>query len=117
GQDRIYYLVADSIAAARSSPHLEIFRRKGVEVLLLGDRVDEWLVVQLNEFEGKRLQDVTRGDLELGALFSEADRKVKESDLKESKALLRRVKDALGERVSEVRVTGTLRNSPAGLAL
>ena len=75
GQDRIYYLVADSVAAARSSPHLEIFRRKGVEVLLLGDRIDEWLVGQLNEFEGKRLQDVTRGDLELGALFSEADRK------------------------------------------
>src|SRR6185503_771338 len=79
GQDRIYYLVADSVTAARSSPHLEIFRRKGVEVLLLGDRIDEWLVGQLNEFEGKRLQDVTRGDLELGALFSEADRKIKES--------------------------------------
>jgi molecular chaperone HtpG len=109
--------VADSIGAARSSPHLGIFRRKGVEVLLLGDRVDEWLVGQLNEFEGKRLQDVTRGDLELGALFSEADRKVKESDLKESKTLLRRVKDALGERVGEVRVSGRLTDSPACLVL
>ena len=117
GQDRIYYLVADSVTAARSSPHLEIFRRKGVEVLLLGDRIDEWLVGQLNEFEGKRLQDVTRGDLELGALFSEADRKIKESDLKESKTLLRRVKDALGERVGEVRVSGRLTDSPACLVL
>jgi molecular chaperone HtpG len=117
GQDRIYYLVADSVSAARSSPHLEIFRRKGVEVLLLGDRVDEWLVAQLNEFEGKRLQDVTRGDLELGALFSEADRKVRESDLKESKTFLRRVKDVLGERVGEVRVSSRLTDSPACLVL
>jgi molecular chaperone HtpG len=117
GQDRIYYLVADSVSAARSSPHLEIFRRKGVEVLLLGDRVDEWLVAQLNEFEGKRLQDVTRGDLELGALFSEADRKIRESDLKESKTFLRRVKDVLGERVGEVRVSSRLTDSPACLVL
>src|SRR5882672_2069022 len=92
GQDRIYYVVADSIAAARSSPHLEVFRRKGLEVVLLGDRIDEWLVAQLSEFEGKRLQDVTRGELELGALFNEADRQLKEADLKESKTLLRRVR-------------------------
>jgi molecular chaperone HtpG len=117
GQDRIYYVVADSIAAARSSPHLEVFRRKGVEVLLLGDRVDEWLVGQLSEFEGKRLQDVTRGELELGALFSEADRKLKEADLKESKGLLRRVKEALGERVSEVKVSARLTDSPACLVI
>ncbi|HKE46015.1 MAG TPA: molecular chaperone HtpG [Steroidobacteraceae bacterium] len=117
GQERIYYVVADTVAAARSSPHLEVFRRKGVEVLLLGDRVDEWLLGQLREFEGKRLQDVTRGELELGTLFSEADRKVKEADLKESKSLLRRVKDALGERVSEVRVSARLTDSPACLAI
>ncbi|HEY7377788.1 MAG TPA: molecular chaperone HtpG, partial [Steroidobacteraceae bacterium] len=117
GQDRIYYVVADSITAARSSPHLEVFRRKGVEVLLLGDRVDEWLVGQLSEFEGKRLQDVTRGELELGALFSEADRKLKEADLKESKGLLRRVKEALGERVSEVKVSARLTDSPACLVI
>jgi molecular chaperone HtpG len=117
GQDRIYYLVADSIAAARSSPHLEVFRRKGVEVLLLGDRIDEWLVAQLKDYEGKRLQDVTRGDLELGALFGEADRKVREADLKESKSLLRRVKDALGERVSEVRVSARLTDSPSCLVI
>jgi molecular chaperone HtpG len=117
GQDRIYYVVADSIAAARSSPHLEVFRRKGVEVLLLGDRIDEWLVGQLSEFEGKRLQDVTRGELELGALFNEADRKLKEADLKESKSLLRRVKEALGERVSEVKVSSRLTDSPACLVI
>ncbi|HZF25893.1 MAG TPA: molecular chaperone HtpG [Steroidobacteraceae bacterium] len=117
GQDRIYYVVADSIAAARSSPHLEVFRRKGLEVVLLGDRIDEWLVAQLSEFEGKRLQDVTRGELELGALFNEADRQLKEADLKESKTLLRRVKDALGERVSEVRVSARLTDSPACLVI
>lgn len=117
GQDRIYFIVGESIAAARSSPHLEIFRRKGVEVLLLGDRVDEWLVGQLADYEGKRLQDVTRGELELGSLFNEADRKLKEADLKESKTLLRRVKEALGDKVREVRVSSRLIDSPACLVL
>ena len=117
GQDRIYFIVAESFAAARSSPHLEVFRRKGVEVLLLGERIDEWLVGQLAEYDGKRLQDVTRGDLELGSLFTEADRKLKEADLKESKTLLRRVKEALGDRVNEVRVSSRLTESPACLVL
>lgn len=117
GQDRIYFIVAESLAAARSSPHLEVFRRKGVEVLLLGDRVDEWLVGHLTEYQGKRLQDVTRGELELGSLFNDADRKLKEADLKESKALLRRVKEALGDKVSEVRVSSRLTDSPACLVL
>jgi len=117
GQDRIYCIVAESFAAARSSPHLEIFRRKGVEVLLLGERIDEWLVGHLTEYNGKRLQDVTRGDLELGNLFTDADRKLKESDLKESKTLLRRVKEALGDKVSEVRVSGRLTESPSCLVL
>lgn len=117
GQDRIFYLAAESFGAARSSPHLEVFRRKGIEVLLLGDRIDEWLVAHLPEFDGKRLQDVTRADLELGSLFTEADRKLKDADLKESKALLRRVKEALGERVSEVRVSSRLTESPACLVL
>jgi len=117
GQDRIYCIIAESFAAARSSPHLEIFRRKGVEVLLLGERIDEWLVGHLTEYDGKRLQDVTRGDLELGNLFTDADRKLKESDLKESKTLLRRVKEALGDKVSEVRVSGRLTESPSCLVL
>ncbi len=117
GQERIFYLVAESYGAARSSPHLEVFRRKGIEVLLLGDRIDEWLIGQLSEFDGKRLQDVTRGDLGLGSLLTEADRKLREADLKESKTLLRRVKEALGERVSEVRVSSRLTESPACLVL
>ena len=84
---------------------------------MLGDRIDEWLVGQLKEYEGKRLQDVTRGDLELGTLFGDADRKIREADLKESKSLLRRVKDALGERVSEVRVSTRLTDSPSCLVI
>ncbi len=117
GQNRIYYVIGESFAAARSSPHLEVLRRKGIEVLLLSDRVDEWLVAQLPEFDGKRLQDVARGDLELGTLLNEADRKVHDADLRENKALLRRVKEALGDRVTEVRVSTRLTDSPACLVL
>jgi molecular chaperone HtpG len=117
GQDRIYFVVAESFSAARSSPHLEVFRRKGVEVLLLGERIDEWLVGHLTEYDGRRLQDVTRGDLELGSLFTDADRKLREDDLKQSKSLLRRVKEALGEKVSEVRVSSRLTDSPSCLVL
>jgi molecular chaperone HtpG len=117
GQERIFYLVAESFAAARSSPHLEIYRRKGVEVLLLADRLDEWLVGHLPEFDGKRLHDVTRADAALGGLLNEADQKLREADLRESKNLLRRMKEALGERVSEVRVSSRLIESPACLVL
>jgi molecular chaperone HtpG len=117
GQDRIFYVVAEDFAGARSSPHLEVYRRKGIEVLLLGDRLDEWLVGHLPEFDGKRLHDVARGDLALGGLLTEADQKVHAADLKESKNLLRRVKEALGERVTEVRVSSRLTESPACLVI
>jgi molecular chaperone HtpG len=117
GQGRIYYVVADSIAAARASPHIELLRERGVEVLLLADRVDEWLVEHLREFDGKPLHDAARGDLDLGALATEADRLRQEEALKESKTLLKRVKDALGERVTEVRVATRLTDSPACLVL
>ena len=117
GQSRIYYVVADSIAAARASPHIELLRARGVEVLLLADRVDEWLVEHLREFDGKPLHDAARGDLDLGALATEADRLRAEDALKESKTLLKRVKDALGERVTEVRVATRLTDSPACLVL
>jgi molecular chaperone HtpG len=117
GQERIFYVVGEDFAAARSSPHLEIYRRKGIEVLLLGERLDEWLIGHLPEFDGKRLHDVTRGELALGTLLTDADQKVHEADLKESKNLLRRVKEALGERVSEVRVSSRLTDSPACLVL
>ena len=117
GQDRIFYVFGEDFAAARSSPHLEIYRRKGIEVLLLSERLDEWLVGHLAEFDGKRLHDITRGDLALGSLLGEAEQKLREADLKESKNLLRRVKEALGERVSEVRVSSRLTDSPACLVL
>jgi molecular chaperone HtpG len=115
GQERIYFLIADSLDAARASPQLELLRQKEVEVLLLADRVDEWVMGSVEAFEGKRFKDVARGDLELAGLSAESDRARVDAERKESKALLRRVKDALGERVSEVRVSERLRESPACL--
>ncbi len=117
GQERIYFLIADSIEAARASPYIERLKARGIEVLLLADRVDEWVMRQVEAFEGKRLKDASRGDLELGALETQEDRKAADGELKESKALLKRVKDGLGDRVSEVRVTSRLTESPACLVL
>ncbi|MGH8261530.1 MAG: molecular chaperone HtpG, partial [Steroidobacteraceae bacterium] len=117
GQERIYYLVADSLDAARASPYIELLKERGVEVLLLADRIDEWVMRQVEAFEGKRFKDAARGELELGGLESEADRTTASEELKESKALLKRVKDALGDRVTEVRVASRLKDSPACLVL
>ncbi|MGH8220180.1 MAG: molecular chaperone HtpG [Steroidobacteraceae bacterium] len=117
GQERIYFLVADSIQSARASPYIERLKERGIEVLLLADRIDEWVMRQVEAFEGKRFKDAARGDLELGALESESDRKTASEELKESKALLKRVKDALGERVTEVQVASRLKDSPACLVL
>jgi molecular chaperone HtpG len=115
GQDKIYYVVGESIAAARSHPAIEGLRAKNVEVLLLGRRIDAWVMDHVQTFEGKKLKDATRGDLELGALASAADKEQVEAQLKESKPLLKRLKDALGERVSEVRVSTRLKDSAAVL--
>jgi molecular chaperone HtpG len=117
GQERIYYLIAESVEAARSSPYIEQLKERGLEVLLLSERIDEWVMGQLNEFEGKRFKDAARGDLELGGLENEADKKQRDEALKESKGLLKRVKDALGDRVEEVRISVRLRESPACLVL
>ncbi len=117
GQDRIYYVTAETPEAARGSPAIERLRERGLEVLLLSERIDEWVMGQLHEFEGKRFKDATRGALELGGLASDADRKRHDAELKESKGLLKRVKDSLGERVTEVRVSERLRESPACLVL
>jgi molecular chaperone HtpG len=117
GQDRIYFLIADSVEAARSSPYIERLKDRGVEVLLLADRIDEWVMRQVEAFEGKRFKDASRGDLELGGLETQAERDSAGAELKESKALLKRVKDALGDRVSEVKVTSRLKESPACLVL
>jgi molecular chaperone HtpG len=115
GQEKIYYVTADSFLAAKNSPHLEVFRKKGIEVLLLAERVDEWLVSNLSEFEGKQLASVARGDLDLGKLEDEAEKKEQEKQAGEYKDLTDRIKGALGEQVKEVRVTLRLTSSPACL--
>ncbi len=115
GQQRIYYIVADTLDSARESPYLELLRQKGVEVLLMADRIDEWVIGQVSEFEGKRFKDASRGDLELGGLADQAERARIDEERKENKALLKRFKDALGDRVIEVRVSERLRDSPAVL--
>ena len=117
GQERIYFLIADNVESARASPYIEQLKERGIEVLLLADRIDEWVMRQVEAFEGKRFKDAARGDLELGALESESDRKAASEELKESKALLKRVKDALGERITEVKVASRLKDSPACLVL
>ena len=115
GQEKIYYVTADTFAAAKNSPHLEIFRKKGIEVLLLSDRVDEWVVGHLTEFDGKQLQSVAKGDLDLGALADETEKKAQEKTNEEFKDLLADIKSSLENKVKEVRVTHRLTDSPACL--
>jgi molecular chaperone HtpG len=115
GQDRIYYLIGESLEALRASPHLELLRQKEVEVLLLADRVDEWVMGQVTEFDGKRFKDIARGELELGALADTLERARIDEERRSAKGLLKRFKDALAERVLEVRVSERLRDSPACL--
>jgi molecular chaperone HtpG len=115
GQDKIYYITADSFNAAKNSPHLEVFRKKGIEVLLLTDRVDEWVVSNLFEFDGKSLVSVAKGGLDLGALEDEAEKKEQENVASEMKELTDKITASLGERVKEVRVTHRLTDSPACL--
>ena len=117
GQDKVYYLIGESLAQVKSSPHLEVFRKKGIEVLLLTDRIDEWLMSHLNEFDGKSLVDVARGDLDLGSLDTEEDKKAQEEASETKKDLLERIKKSLDERVSEVRVSTRLTDSPAVLVI
>ena len=115
GQDKIYYITAESFGAARASPHLEIFRKKGVEVLLMHDRIDEWVTANLTEFEGKPLQSVAKGDLDLGKLEDEAEKKEQEKEAGEFKELTEKIGKVLGEKVKDVRVTHRLTDSPACL--
>lgn len=114
-QEKIYYVTAESFVAARASPHLEVLRKKGVEVLLLSERVDEWMMSFLTEFDGKPLQSVARGALDLGKLEDEAEKKAQTEAAEQHKALTERIGKALGERVKEVRVTLRLTESPACL--
>jgi molecular chaperone HtpG len=115
GQDKIYYVTADTWMAAKNSPHLEIFRKKGVEVLLLTERVDEWMLSFLNEFDGKALVSVAKGDLDLGQLEDENEKKQKEETETDFKELVDKMKVALADKAKDVRVTFRLTDSPACL--
>nr|WP_217344482.1 molecular chaperone HtpG [Noviherbaspirillum sp. L7-7A]MBV0878635.1 molecular chaperone HtpG [Noviherbaspirillum sp. L7-7A] len=115
GQDKIYYVTAETYAAARNSPHLEIFRKKGVEVLLLTDRVDEWMLSFLQDFDGRELVSVAKGDLDLGKLEDEAEKKQHEETEAQYKELVEKMKTALADKAKEVRVTFRLTDSPACL--
>ncbi len=117
GQEKIYYIAADSFSNAKNSPHLEVFRRKGIEVVLMYDRIDEWMISSLPEFDGKKFQDITKGELDLGELESEEERKAREAVAEEHKDLVERVRKALGEQVDDVRVTDRLTDSPACVVL
>jgi len=117
GQERIYYVIAETLDAARAHPAIERLKEHGIEVLLLSERIDEWVMGQLEGYEGKRFKDAARGGLELGGLASDADKARHDAELKESKGLLKRIKDALGERVTEVRISDRLKDSPACLVL
>jgi len=117
GQDKIFFITADNFAAASNSPHLEIFRKKGVEVLLMQDRVDEWLVSHLTEFDGKKLQSVAKGELDLGSVESGEEKKEQKEVEEEAKDFIERIKKALGEKVDDVRVSHRLTTSPACIVL
>ncbi|WP_119969416.1 molecular chaperone HtpG [Shewanella japonica] len=113
GQDKIYYIVADSHEAAANSPHLELLRKKDIEVLLMSERIDEWLINHLTEFKGKKLHSVTRGDLELGELEDADEKEAQEKLAGEAQALVERMKTALGAKVADVKVTSRLTDTPA----
>ena len=117
GQEKIFYIVSESEAAARTSPHLEIFKKKGIEVVLMHERIDEWLMSHMQEFDGKKFQDVSRGELDLGKLDDEEDKKLQGKNEKELEGLVKRMQECLSEKVKEVRVTHRLTDSPACLAV
>jgi molecular chaperone HtpG len=113
GQDEIFFLVADSYEAAKHSPHLEVFRKKGLEVLLLSDRIDEWLMQHLTDFEGKKLRSVAKGGLDLSKLDDEETKKAQEETEKQFAAVTERFKTALGDQVKDVKVSHRLTDSPS----
>ncbi|MCP5268791.1 MAG: molecular chaperone HtpG [Zoogloeaceae bacterium] len=115
GQEKIYYVTAETFTAAKNSPHLEIFRKKGIEVLLLSERVDEWVVGSLTEFDGKQLQSVAKGGLDLGSLEDAKDKEEAEKAADEYKELIEKIKTELGDKVKDVRVTHRLTDSPSCL--
>ncbi len=116
-QEHIYYITAESFAAAKNSPHLEVFRKKEIEVLLLSDRVDEWLVNGLQEFDGKKLQSVAKGELDLSKFESEKDKKEQKKAEKKADGIIKHLKEVLGEKVEDVRVSHRLTTSPSCIVL
>lgn len=116
-QEVIYYITADSFLAAKNSPHLEIFNKKKIEVLLLGDRVDEWLMSNLPEFSGKKFQSIAKGDLDLGKLEDESEKEAKKDIEEKSKTLVEKITKSLGDKIKEVKVTHRLTDSPACLVV
>ena len=117
GQETIYFITADSFAAAKNSPHLEVFRRKGIEVLLMSDRVDEWLVEHLRDFDGKKLQSIAKGDLDLGVIEDEEDKKAQEKAAGDFKDAIEKITGCLSDKAKEVRITHRLTDSPSCLVL
>ena len=115
GQDKIYYITADSLSAAKNSPHLEIFRKKDVEVLLLGDRIDSWLADHLSDYEGKHLQSIARGDLDLGKLEDEKEKEEINNVSQDFEAVIDKIKKTLDGKVADVRLSHRLTESPACL--
>jgi len=116
-QEEIYYITADSFTSAKNSPHLEVFRKKGIEVLLLSDRVDEWLTNGLQEFDGKKLQSVAKGELDLGKFDSEKDKKEQKKTEKKAGSVIKHLKEVLGDKVEDVRVSHRLTESPSCIVL
>ena len=116
-QDKIFYLTTESYAAAKNSPHLEMFRKKGIEVLLMYDRVDEWMMSYMDEYEGKKLVSIAKGDLDLGELEDQEEKKKSEEATKEYQDLLERMKECLGDKVKEVKVSHRLTDSPSCLVV
>jgi molecular chaperone HtpG len=114
-QEKIYFVTADSFSAAKNSPHLEIFRKKGIEVLLLADRIDEWLISNLTEFDGKQLQSVAKGELDLDKTDSEDEKKEQEATNKDFESVIEQIKEVLKDKVSDVRLSHRLTDSPACL--
>ncbi|UJJ31731.1 molecular chaperone HtpG [Halopseudomonas maritima] len=117
GQDKIYYLTGERYAQVKNSPHLEIFRKKGIEVLLLTDRIDEWLMSHLTEYQGKQFVDIARGDLDLGTLEGDEDKQEQEKAAEAKADLVKRIQEALKEQLQEVRVSHRLTDSPAVLVI
>ena len=116
-QENIYFINADSFSAAKNSPHLEIFKKKKIEVLILGDRVDEWMVSSLTDFDGKKLQSIAKGDLDLGKLEGDSEKEEKKKIEEKAKTLVEKIQKSLGEKVKEVKVTHRLTDSPSCLVV